>query len=137
MVLMVGLSLGLGVSVGQAQARQALQDPPAPKTPVPWFMEVAQEVKGTAQGVGRTVGRGVQGAFRGVQKWFSPFSPDLEKGGNVHFDGGLGSLVGIRRLGPWNHSFVPDGGTMAGCWQSAFRPSLTECFGSGLDFLHV
>lgn len=78
MVLMVGLSLGLGVSVGQAQARQALQDPPAPKTPVPWFMEVAQEVKGTAQGVGRTVGRGVQGAFRGVQKWFSPFSPDLE-----------------------------------------------------------
>jgi outer membrane protein len=70
------LAMSLGSSVGRmADERKE----------VPWYQDVAADVKDTAQGVGQSVTRGMQGAYRGLQwvgrgvgSFFSPLSPDLD-----------------------------------------------------------
>lgn len=71
------LAMSLGVPTGRMDE--------AERKDLPWYQEVAAEAKDTAQGMGRTVNRGVQGAYRGLQwlgrgvgSFFSPFAPGLE-----------------------------------------------------------
>ena len=70
------LAMSLGSSVGRmADERKE----------VPWYQDVAADMKNTAQGVGQSVTRGMLGAYRGLQwvgrgvgSFFSPLSPDLD-----------------------------------------------------------